>query len=95
MSNLLFASPAYGFISGGYKGFKDNAYGITRSGYEIAKKYNRPILTIMCKEGMHDAHEYSDATLIYGEHWGEDTIALSQLTDGAIIIAPFGCLTYV
>jgi hypothetical protein len=95
MSNLLFVSPAYGFISGGYKGFKDNAYGITRSGYEIAKKYNRPILTIMCKEGMHDAHEYSDATLIYGEHWGEDTIALSQLTDGAIIIAPFGGWTYV
>jgi hypothetical protein len=95
MSNLLFTSPAYGFISGGYKGFKDDAYGITRSGYEIAKKYNRPILTIMCKEGMHDAHEYSDATLIYGEHWGEDTIALSQLTDGAIIIAPFGGWTYV
>lgn len=95
MSNLLFTSPAYGFISGGYKGFKDDAYGITRSGYEIAKKYNRPILTIMCKEGMHDSHEYSDATLIYGEHWGEDTIALSQLTDGAIIIAPFGGWTYV
>ena len=95
MSNLLFTSPAYGFISGGYKGFKDSAYGITRSGYEIAKKYNRPILTIMCKEGMHDSHEYSDATLIYGEHWGEDTIALSQLTDGAIIIAPFGGWTYV
>ena len=95
MSNLIFTSPSYGFISGGYKGFKDNAYGITRSGYEIAKKYNRPILTIMCKEGMHDAHEYSDATLIYGEHWGEDTIALSQFTDGAIIIAPFGGWTYV
>ena len=95
MANLLFVSPAYAFISGGYKGFKENAYGITRSGYEIAKKYNRPILTIMCKEGMHDAHEYSDATLIYGEHWGEDTIALSQFTDGAIIIAPFGGWTYV
>jgi hypothetical protein len=95
MSNLLFTNPEYGFISGGYKGFKQNAYGITRSGYEIAKQYNRPILTIMCKEGMHDAHEYSDATLIYGEHWGEDTIALSQLTDGAIVIAPFGGWTYI
>ena len=95
MSNLIFTSPTYAFISGGYKGFKSNKFGITRSGYEIAKKYNRPILTIMCKEGMVDAHEYSDATLIYGEHWGEDTIALSQLTDGAIVIAPFGGWTYI
>jgi hypothetical protein len=95
MSNLIFASPTYGFISGGYKGFKDDAYGITRSGYEIAKKYNRPILTIMCKEGTFDSHEYSDATLIYGEHWGEDTIGLSQFTDGAVVFAPFGGWTYV
>ena len=95
MSNLLFASPSYAFISGGYKGFKDNKYGVTRSGYEISKRYNRPILTIMCAEGLHDAHEYSDAKLIYGEHWGEDSIALSQLTDGAIIIAPFGGWTYI
>jgi hypothetical protein len=95
MSNLIFASPTYAFISGGYKGFKTDKYGITRSGYEIAKKYNRPILTIMCKEGKHDSHEYSDAELIYGEHWGEDSIALSQLTDGAIIIAPFGGWTYI
>jgi len=95
MSNLLFTSPTYAFISGGYRGFKSNKYGVTRSGYEIAKKYNRPILTIMCSEGKHDAHEYSDSTLIYGEHWGEDSIALSQLTDGAIIIAPFGGWTYI
>lgn len=95
MSNVLFANPTYAFISGGYKGFKSNKFGITRSGYEIAKKYNRPILTIMCKEGLVDSHEYSDATLIYGEHWGEDTIALSQFTDGAIIIAPFGGWTYI
>jgi hypothetical protein len=95
MSNLLFTSPYYAFISGGYKGFKSNKYGVTRSGYEIAKKYNRPILTIMCKEGLHDYHQYSDATLIYGEHWGEDSIALSQFTDGAIIIAPFGGWTYI
>jgi hypothetical protein len=95
MANLLFASPSYAFISGGYKGFKDKKYGVTRSGYEIAKRYNRPILTIMCKEGQFDAHLYSDATLIYGEHWGEDSIALSQLTDGAIIIAPFGGWTYI
>ena len=95
MGNLIFANPTYGFISGGYKGFKSDKYGITRSGYEIAKKYNRPVLTIMCQEGTHDAHEFSDATLIYGEHWGEDTIALSQLTDGAIVIAPFGGWTYV
>jgi hypothetical protein len=95
MSNLIFTSPSYAFISGGYKGFKQDKYGITRSGYEIAKKYNRPILTIMCVEGMHDSHEYSDATLIYGEHWGEDSIALSQLTDGAIVIAPFGGWTSI
>jgi len=95
MSNLLFASPSYAFISGGYKGFKDNKYGVTRSGYEISKRYNRPILTIMCAEGLHDSHVYSDAILIYGEHWGEDSIALSQLTDGAIIIAPFGGWTYI
>ena len=95
MANLIFASPTYGFMSGGYKGFKDKKFGITRSGYEIAKKYNRPVLTIMCQEGTHDSHQFSDATLIYGEHWGEDTIALSQLTDGAIVIAPFGGWTYV
>jgi hypothetical protein len=95
MSNLLFATPTYGFISGGYKGFNQDKYGVTRSGYEISKKYNRPILTIMCNEGRVDSHQYSDATLIYGEHWGEDSIALSQLTDGAIIIAPFGGWTYI
>jgi len=95
MSNLIFTSPTYAFISGGYKGFKTSKYGLTRSGYEISKKYTRPILTIMCKEGMHDAHQYSDAELIYGEHWGEDSIALSQLTDGAIVIAPFGGWTYI
>ena len=95
MSNLLFATPTYGFISGGYKGFKQDKFGVTRSGYEISKKYNRPILTIMCNEGRDDSHQYSDATLIYGEHWGEDSIALSQLTDGAIIIAPFGGWTYI
>jgi hypothetical protein len=95
MSNLLFATPTYGFISGGYKGFNQYKFGVTRSGYEISKKYNRPILTIMCNEGRVDSHQYSDATLIYGEHWGEDSIALSQLTDGAIIIAPFGGWTYI
>jgi hypothetical protein len=95
MSNLLFTSPCYAFISGGYKGFDESCYGITRSGYEIAKKYVRPILTIMCNEGKHDSHGFSDAELIYGEHWGEDSIALSQLTDGAIIIAPFGGWTYI
>jgi hypothetical protein len=95
MSNLLFSSPSYAFISGGYKGFDESCYGITRSGYEIAKKYVRPILTIMCNEGKHDSHGFSDAELIYGEHWGEDSIALSQLTDGAIIIAPFGGWTYI
>jgi hypothetical protein len=95
MANLIFVSPSYAFISGGYKGFKDRAYGITRSGYEISKKYNRPIFTIMCNEGRTDSHQYSDAELIYGEHWGEDSVALSQFTDGAIIIAPFGGWTYV
>jgi hypothetical protein len=95
LTNLLFINPSYAFISGGYKGFESKAYGITRSGYEISKQYNRPILTIMCNEGLNDSHQYSDATLIYGEHWGEDTIALSQFTDGAIIVAPFGGWTYV
>jgi len=95
MSNLLFMNPTYAFISGGYKGFKHEKYGVTRSGYEMAKRYNRPILTIMCKEGLFDSHLYSDATYIYGEHWGEDSIALSQFSDGAIIIAPFGGWTYI
>jgi hypothetical protein len=95
ITNLIFVSPTYAFISGGYKGFKESAYGITRSGYEISKKYNRPIFTIMCNEGRADSHQYSDAELIYGEHWGEDSIALSQLTDGAIIVAPFGGWTYI
>jgi len=95
MSNLLFSNPCYAFISGGYRGFNEHRYGVTRSGYEIAKKYNRPILTIMCAEGLYDSHKYSDSILIYGEHWGEDSIALSQLTDGAIIISPFGGWTYI
>jgi len=95
MANLLFVCPSYAFISGGYKGYKSKQFGVTRSGYEIAKKYNRPVLTIMCKEGIEDSHQFSDAELIYGEHWGEDSIALSQLTDGAIIIAPFGGWTYI
>ena len=79
--NIIFISPTYAFISGGYKGFKEFKYSITRSVYEIAKKYNRQVLTIMCKEGTYDVHEY-------GEHRGVVSIALSQLTDNVIIIAP-------
>ncbi len=90
ISNLLFLMPKTGFITGGYKGFKSKMYGITRSGYEIAKEYEKPILTIMCKEGLDDYHLFADATYVFGEHWGEDTIALSSLTDGAIFIAPVG-----
>jgi hypothetical protein len=95
LSNIIFINPMTVFISGGYKGFGSEAYGITRSGYEISKQFNRPVLTIMCSEGLSDSHQYSDATLIYGEHWGEDTIALSQFNDAAIIIAPFGGWTYI
>ncbi len=90
ISNLLFLMPKTGFITGGYKGFKSKMYGITRSGYEIAKEYEKPILTIMCKEGLDDYHLFADATYVFGEHWGEDTVALSSLTDGAIFVAPVG-----
>ena len=44
-------------------------YGITISWYEIAKEYEKPILTIMCKEGLDDYHLFADATDVFGEHY--------------------------
>lgn len=95
-SQLLFLKCNIGFISGGYRGIKYSdygGYGITRSGYELAKYYEKPVVTIMCNAGLPDSHENSDAKGLYGMHWGDDTPALTLMADCGIFIAPFGAWT--
>lgn len=94
-SNLLFRNCNLGFISGGYKGKSSNMYGITRSGYEMAKHFEKPSVVIMCNAGLVDSHMNADAKGLYGVHWGDDTTALSVMADAGIFIAPFGAWTYI
>lgn len=89
-SNLLFRNCNLGFITGGFSGNYANVCGVTRTGYEIAKKYEKPIISIMCNAGRFDKNKFTDVDVFFGMHWGDDTPALSSFTDGAIMIAPFG-----
>ena len=89
-SNLLFRNCNLGFITGGFSGNYVNVCGVTRTGYEIAKKYEKPIISIMCNAGRFDKNKFTDVDVFFGMHWGDDTPALSSFTDGAIMIAPFG-----
>ena len=94
LSNLLFKHCNLEFINGGYKGkLTSNAYGITRSGFEIPKVLEKPSVVIMCKTGKFDSHENPDVIGLYGNHWGDDTPALSFLADAAVFIAPYGAWT--
>lgn len=95
MSNLLFRECNLGIVTGGYSGLVASECGITRTGYEIAKHYEKPIVTIMCNAGRFDKNKHSDAIGYYGMHWGDDTKALSSLVDGAVMIAPFGAWSQV
>ncbi len=94
-SHLLFTNCNLGFISGGYSGKVASQCGITRTGYEMAKKYEKPLVTIMCNAGRFDRNKYSDVIGYYGMHWSDDTKALSSLTDAAIMIAPFGAWSQI
>jgi hypothetical protein len=94
-SNLLFTNCNLGFISGGYSGKVSSQCGITRTGYEMAKKYEKPIVTIMCNAGRFDRNKHSDVIGYYGMHWSDDTKALSSLSDAAIMIAPFGAWSQI
>lgn len=110
-SSLLFRDSNLGFVTGGYNGYSHfgewndennnpnegllQSYGITRSGYEIAKKYDKPVIGVMCKGGMHAYNQNPDANGIYGDHWGDDTPGLSFVSDAAIIQAPYGAWTQI
>ncbi len=94
-SHLLFANCNLGFISGGYSGKVASQCGITRTGYEMAKRYEKPLVTIMCNAGRFDRNKHSDVIGYYGMHWSDDTKALSSLTDAAIMIAPFGAWSQI
>jgi len=94
-SHLLFRNCNLGFVSGGYRGIDYPGYGITRSGYELAKHFEKPCVVIMCNAGLPDSNQNSDALGLYGMHWGDDTEALSLMSDGAVFIAPFGAWTYI
>lgn len=95
ISGLLFRNYNLGIISGGYSGILASECGITRTGYEIAKHYEKPVVTIMCSAGRFDRNRHSDAIGYYGMHWGDDTKALSSFADGAVMIAPFGAWSQV
>lgn len=94
-SNLLFRNCNLGFMTGGYKGVDFPGYGVTRSGYELAKHFEKPSVVIMCNAGVADSHEHTDALGLYGMHWGDDTEVLSLMADAGIFIAPFGAWTYI
>ena len=89
-SNILFKNCNLGFITGGYAGRFDNIHGVTRTGYELAKKYEKPIISIMCNAGRFDKNQFTDVDVFFGMHWGDDTKALSSFSDAAVMIAPFG-----
>lgn len=95
ISSLLFRNCNIGIVTGGYSGIMASECGITRTGYEIAKHYEKPIVTIMCNAGRFDKNKHSDAIGYFGMHWGDDTKALSSFVDGAIMIAPFGAWSQV
>jgi len=95
MSGMLFRNCNLGIISGGYSGIIASECGITRTGYEVAKHYEKPVVTIMCNAGRFDKNKHSDAIGYYGMHWGDDTKALSSFADGAVMIAPFGAWSQV
>jgi len=95
VSGLLFRNCNLGIVTGGYSGIMASECGITRTGYEIAKHYEKPVVTIMCNAGRFDRNRHSDVIGYYGMHWGDDTKALSSFADGAIMIAPFGAWSQV
>lgn len=95
MSGLLFRNCNIGIITGGYSGIVASECGITRTGYEVAKHYEKPVVTIMCNAGRFDKNKHSDAIGYYGMHWGDDTKALSSFADGAVMISPFGAWSQV
>jgi hypothetical protein len=90
LSNLLFRECNLGIIICGYGGVIASECGITRTVYELAKYYEKPVISITCNAGLFDKNAHSDVIGYYGMHWGEDTKALSSYVDGAIMIAPFG-----
>ena len=94
-SNLLFKNCNLGFITGGFFGNYDNVCGVTRTGYEMAKKYEKPIISIMCNAGRFNKNKFTDVDLFFGMHWGDDTPALTSFTDGGIMISPFGAWSHI
>ena len=47
----------------------------------------------MCKAGEYDSHQHANFKFIYGDDWGDDTVALSYLNDIGIFLTPFGAWT--
>jgi hypothetical protein len=77
------------FLTGGYSGRKDNAYGTVRIGYDIPKEKNFKTMAIFPRVA-DDIHIGADAKGIYGFNWGEDTPALAFFSDIGIMFGIFG-----
>ena len=92
------------YTTGGYSGSylninsSQNSHfiGTTRAGYQIPKYVTCDITgVIMCNAGEYDSHQNPDFKYIYGNDWGDDTLAFSYLNDIGIFIAPFGAWTEI
>lgn len=89
------------FMTGGYRGAFENSYGVTRAGFDVPKRLNRPTIWVMCEAGVTDSSQTPDAKSICGDNWGDDTPAMEACSDGAIFfrhIPPkkmYGAWTFV
>jgi hypothetical protein len=72
------------FMTGGYRGAFENSYGVTRAGFDVPKRLERPTIWVMCEAGVMDSSQTPDAKSICGKNWGDDTPAMEACSDGAI-----------
>lgn len=89
------------FMTGGYRGAFENCYGVTRAGFDVPKRLERPTIWVMCEAGVNDSSQTPDAKSICGKNWGDDTPAMEGCSDGAIFFRNipagkmYGAWTYV
>lgn len=89
IATLVKELPDAAYMTGGFRGQKDNKYGVTRAGYDVPKNLKKDTLVVMCEAGLTDAHQTPKAMDIYGKNWGDDTPGLANASDAAIFIQNF------
>jgi len=74
-----------GVLTGGYWGKADNAYGIPRAGFDVARFLGLRALVVTPLAGMADTHLDPDSRTMAGELWGDESMSLVAATDMAIV----------